>query len=88
MRKIMSFIMLIALLLTTSACNIKKYYVTYVFNNGEANQIEKVGKYLEDIPSPEKQKYIFEGWYLDEELSTPFDITKRKSTEGCFFFYL
>jgi len=73
----MSFIMLIALLLTTSSCNIKKYYVTYVFNNGEANQIEKVGKYLEDIPSPEKQKYIFEGWYLDEELSTPFDITKR-----------
>lgn len=81
MKKILSLILLIIFSFTISSCSIKKYNLTYHYNNGELPTTIKVAKYLDEMPTPEKEKYIFEGWYLEESFETKFEIENKITSD-------
>lgn len=51
--------------------------VTYVLNNGEADITETVTTLFGIVkaPTPTRENYIFAGWYQNEDLTRPYDIT-------------
>ncbi len=54
------------------------YEVTLVYNNGDKNGSITVeeGKTFATPSDPEKENYIFEGWYSDAKLSKKYDFSK------------
>ena len=54
------------------------YEVTLVYNNGDENGTITVeeGKTFATPGDPEKENYIFEGWYSDAKLSKKYDFSK------------
>lgn len=54
------------------------YEVTLVYNNGDKNGSITVeeGKTFATPNDPEKENYIFEGWYSDAKLSKKYDFSK------------
>lgn len=54
------------------------YRVTFVYNNGEANRIISVkkGQTIQTPNDPQKDKYLFKGWYTDKSLTSRYDFSK------------
>lgn len=48
------------------------YTITF-FNNGYGQELDPLYNIttIEDLPELTDEGFIFEGWYLDEELTTP-----------------
>lgn len=54
------------------------YEVTLIYNNGDENDEITVeeGKTFATPGDPEKENYIFEGWYTDKKLTKKYDFSK------------
>ena len=79
------FVLLVSLVLCLAGCA-KKYIVTFVYNNGDANTTQEVKKAEEvKLPSPNKEGYDFDDWYTDEKFSTKF--VKGDKLEGDITLY-
>ena len=59
--------------------NIKKFNITYIYNNGLENKkvIVDKGKTLVPPQNPEKTNYLFDGWYTDKTLTNKYDFTQQ-----------
>ena len=56
---------------------------TLVPHNVEAEEVTvNVGEKYPEIPVGTREGYKFDGWYADEKLTTPFDITAPASVVG------
>lgn len=51
---------------------IPKYYATLNYNNGNASEKVLIEELI-SLKEPIKEGYIFKGWYLDAEYTTPFE---------------
>lgn len=62
---------------TTEANKLATYMVTFETNGGNsiAPQIIQEGMSVTEPVRPTKEGYIFEGWYIDETLSSSYDFT-------------
>ena len=56
-----------------------KHTVTFVNNNGQTNTIVKVksGDTLKQPADPEKENYLFEGWYTNQKLTKRFSFSEK-----------
>lgn len=71
--KFIFLIVLFVISLFLFSCAKKSYVVIFVYNNGNENTTQEV-KSIDDIklPTPEKEGYDFDGWYLDNDFKTQF----------------
>ena len=59
--------------------SIATYVVTFDTNGGSSvnNQIIKKGNKISVLPTPEKEGYVFAGWFKNEALTVPFSISDK-----------
>lgn len=57
----------------------KTHTVVFVNNNGRSNTTVEVsnGSTLNQPSDPEKENYLFEGWYIDEQLTRRFSFSQK-----------
>lgn len=68
----LAFALLICCVFCLVGCG-KKYNVTFVYNNGSENTLQEVKKAEEiNLPTPTKDGYDFDNWYIDEALKNKF----------------
>lgn len=78
----LAFICVLCCLLTFSSCDIdgfrRTYEVNLVYNNGSDNEkiVVNKGNTFPTPSDPEKENYIFEGWYTDETFAKKYDFAK------------
>lgn len=53
---------------------IKKVNITFESNGGSQCEVLNFDSFDDRLPTPTKQEYVFEGWYLDEELTIPYTL--------------
>lgn len=64
------------------------FTVTFNMDGGSSVPTQKVmhGEYIEEPPVPAKEGYIFGGWYLDEDLTKPWNFSED-TAEGSMTLY-
>lgn len=64
------------------------FTVTFNMDGGSSVPVQKVmhGEYIAEPPIPVKEGYVFGGWYVDEDLTKPWDFTED-TAEGSMTLY-
>lgn len=90
MKKILGLIAVLLMAFVLVGCNVEKSKITITFNSNGGSVVEEQTVDLKNISDfkmpadPSKEGYIFDGWYIDQDLLTAFDISQLKENVTLF----
>ncbi len=72
-------VVIVCIILLLIGCTKKNYTITFDSNGGTSVNDQKInkGENASEPTDPTRDGYIFEGWYLDEDFTKPFDFDTK-----------